>query len=176
MKKDVFIKIDETSFIKVLNKADVTENYVMWLNDYEVTKFTEQKYFEHSLKRVEDFVIQKYDSNCDLLFGIFYNDEHIGNIKLGPIKWEHKSAEVSFFIGNKDFWGKGIASKVVKKVVEYAVEVLLLEKINAGYYDLNISSAKVFERCGFAVEGTRVSDVIFEDERINSILVGYIAK
>ena len=40
MKKDVFIKIDETSFIKVLNKADVTENYVMWLNDYEVTKFT----------------------------------------------------------------------------------------------------------------------------------------
>ena len=64
MKKGVFIKIDETSFIKVLNKADVTENYVMWLKDYEVTKFTEQKYFEHSLKRVEEFVIQLLRYRC----------------------------------------------------------------------------------------------------------------
>ena len=37
-----------------------------------------------SREDLEDFVIQKYDSNCDLLFGIFYNDEHIGNIKLDP--------------------------------------------------------------------------------------------
>ena len=49
MKKDIQIKIDEKCFIRILNKDDVTDNYVMWLNDYEVTKYTEQKYVEHHL-------------------------------------------------------------------------------------------------------------------------------
>ena len=175
MKKNMLIEINELCHLKILSKSDVSEAYLGWLNDYEVIKFTEQKHFKHSLKSVEDFIIQKYESNSDLLFGIFYSNEHIGNIKLGPIKWKHKSAEISYFIGNRKFWGKGIATKAVKKVVEYALDVLLLEKVNAGYYDQNLGSAKVLERCNFVVEGTKVSDVIFENKRINLILVGYIS-
>tara|TARA_B110000503_G_C6813213_1_gene275829 strand:- start:224 stop:481 length:258 start_codon:yes stop_codon:yes gene_type:complete len=84
-------------------KIDVTEKYVAWLNDYEVVKYTGQKYFEHFFSNVCDFVEQKYNSENDLLFGIFSNDTHIENIKLGPIRWEHKSAEVSYFIGDKNY-------------------------------------------------------------------------
>ena len=124
MKKDIFIKVDSNCFLRVLNKRDVSENYVMWLNDYEVSKYTQQKYIKHNLKSVEKFVVEKHESSNDFLFGIFYNNIHIGNIKLGPIRWEHKSAEISYFIGNMSFWRKGIASTVVKKVVEYGIDVL----------------------------------------------------
>ena len=84
------------------------------------------------------------------------------------------SAEVSYFIGEKTFWGKGIASKCVETVVHFALKELGLKKINAGYYENNIGSAKVLEKCGFIVEGNKISDVIFEDKRINSVLVGYV--
>ena len=175
-KKDIKIKVDEQILLKVLRLTDVSESYVEWLNDYEVTKFTEQKYFRHTLESTKTFVSQKYNSGNDLLFGIFFDNTHVGNIKLGPIKFDHMSADVSYFIGEKKFWGRGIASKCVKTIVQLAVTDLGLKKINAGYYENNIGSAKVFEKCGFVVEGVRISDVIFEKKRINSVLVGYIPK
>ena len=173
-KKNIKLVVDEQISLKVLRSKDVSETYVGWLNDYEVTKFTEQKYFGHTLKTTNTFVSQKYESESDLLFGIFFDETHIGNIKLGPIKFEHMSAEVSYFIGEKEFWGKGIASKCVDSVVHFAVTELGLKKVNAGYYENNIGSAKVLQKCGFVVEGYRISDVIFENKRINSVLVGYV--
>ena len=56
----------------------------------------------------------------------------------------------------------------------YASSELSIKKINAGYYDLNIGSAKVLGKCGFNVEGEKLSDIVFEGKRINSILVGYV--
>ena len=84
------------------------------------------------------------------------------------------SAEISYFIGKKKFWGKGIASKCVETVVHFAVTELGLRKISAGYYENNIGSAKVLEKCGFVVEGNKISELIFEKKRINHILVGYV--
>ena len=173
-KKNLKIEVNEQILLKVLRLNDISESYVEWLNDYEVTKFTEQKYFRHTLESTKTFVSQKYNSEGDLLFGIFFDGTHIGNIKLGPIRFEHMTAQVSYFIGEKKFWGKGIASKCVKAVVHFAVTELGLKKINAGYYENNIGSAKVLEKCGFVVEGNRISDVIFEDKRISSVLVGYV--
>ncbi len=91
--------IDKNIFLKTLNQKDVSKNYVNWLNDYEVTKFTEQKNCKHTFKSVKSFVIEKYISNNDYFFGIYFNNTHIGNIKLGPILCNHKSAEVSYLIG-----------------------------------------------------------------------------
>ena len=34
------------------------------------------------------FVEEKLQSKFDFLFGIFLNNNHLGNIKLGPIDWE----------------------------------------------------------------------------------------
>ena len=175
-KKYIKIKVNEQIFLKVLNLNDVSKPYVEWLNDYEVTKFTEQKYFKHTLESTKTFISQNDKSESDLLFGIFFDGKHIGNVKLGPIKFQHKSAEVSYVIGVKEFWGKGIASKCVDTVVQFAITELGLKKINAAYYENNISSAKVLKKCGFVIEGNKVSEVIFENKRINSVLVGYVPK
>ena len=104
---------------------------------------------------------------------LFIKKKHVGNIKLGKINWEHKNTEVSFFIGDKKFWGKGIASNSLKKVVSFATNTLNLKKINAGYYENNFGSAKVFSNCNFKVEGIKKKQIIFENKRINSVLVGY---
>ena len=176
MKKEIILKVNSLCFLRVLNEGDVSKDYISWLNDYEVSKYTQQRFIEHNFKRVKDFVMQKLRSSVDILFGIFYNNTHIGNIKLGPIRWEHKSAEISYFIGDKNFWRKGIASNVVKRVVEYAVNDLFLEKINSAYIEPNRGSAKVLKKCGFLVEGERVSEMMFENERTNLILVGLVVK
>ena len=170
--KDTVLSFGDSGTLRVLKEADVTETYVEWLNDYEVVKFTEQRFSNHDLRTVQAFVRQKFVSENDYLFGIFWDGSHIGNIKLGPIDWHHLTADVSYFLGSKDHWGKGIATSAVDTVVAFADSVLHLKKLNAGYYDVNIGSARVLEKCGFTHQGTKVSNIVFEEKRIDNIEVG----
>ena len=176
MKKDLTLKVDENITLKTLFIDEISELYVGWLNDYEVTKFTEQKHCKSTLETVQDYVKQLYFSKNDLLFGIYYGEQHIGNMRLGLIDFEHLNAEVGYLIGEKNFWSKGITSKCLKTLVQYAINDLGLKKINSGYYENNLGSAKVLKKCGFVIEGVKQSNVIFEKKRINCIVVGYVSK
>ena len=49
MQKQIKIKVDDQIGLRTLVASDVTQDYVGWLNDYEVTKYNEQKNFKHSL-------------------------------------------------------------------------------------------------------------------------------
>ena len=106
-------------YLKELNKKNVTNSYVSWMNDPEVHQYTEQKHKKHTINDVLKFVEEKKKSKNEFLYGIFLkkNNEHIGNIKLGPINTKHKYADISYFIGNKKMWGRGYATKAIKKII-----------------------------------------------------------
>ena len=71
-KKNIKIKADKKIFLRLLNLNDVSKSYIKWLNDYEVTKFTEQRYFKHTLESTMNFVSQKFDSKkCINFWTIF---------------------------------------------------------------------------------------------------------
>ena len=108
-------------YLKELNKKNVTNSYVSWMNDLEVHQYTEQKYKKHTINDVLIFVEEKKKSKNEFLYGIFLkkNNEHIGNIKLGPINTIHKHADISYFIGNKKMWGRGYATKAIKKITSW---------------------------------------------------------
>ena len=110
-------------FLKKLDpKKDITKKYQKWMNDPEVHKYTEQRYKKHSLKDIRKFVKEKNKSKTEFLFGIFLKKNkilnHIGNIKLGPINFIHKTAETSYFLGEKDLWGKGYTTIAIKKIIK----------------------------------------------------------
>ena len=50
VEKNIKIKVDEDILLKVLQPKDVATPYVDWLNDYNVTRYTEQKYVTHTLE------------------------------------------------------------------------------------------------------------------------------
>ncbi|NQJ22506.1 GNAT family N-acetyltransferase [Streptococcus suis] len=56
-------------------------------------------------------------------------------------------------IGDKQYWNKGIGTKVLQRMIERAREVGLEEILVEEIYDWNTGSRKLFEKCGFeAVE------------------------
>lgn len=152
MKSNINLKISNSVYIRALLTTDVSENYVNWLNTPEIVKFTEQKEIVHSYKSTLAFVEKKILSNNEYLFGIFENNTHIGNIKLGPIDLKSKTASVGYIIGNKKYWGKGLATKAIKYITEYALSTLKLKKITAGTHIKNKGSIKALERNGFIVD------------------------
>lgn len=173
--KDKIVQTDDNNlFLKVLKTDEVSEDYVNWLSNYEVVKFTDQKYVEQTRERVELFVEEQFFSINSILYGIFWKQKHIGNIKLGPIDFNNKVGEISYFIGNLDLWGFGIATKSIKAIVSIAFNEVDLEKVTAGCYSINIASKKVLENNGFELEGTRKKHSIFEGKRVDSLVYGLI--
>lgn len=77
---------------------------------------------------------------------------HIGNIKLGQIDLNHGKAEISYFIGNKSFWGNGLISEAIHLITEYATKKKKLQFIMAGVYETNIASRKVLKKNGYKLE------------------------
>ena len=165
-------------FLKKLNpKKDITKKYQKWMNDPEVHKYTEQRYKKHSLKDIKKFVKEKDKSKTEFLFGIFLEKNkilsHIGNIKLGPINFIHQTAVISYFLGEKELWGKGYTTIAIKKIINIARKKKL-KKLKAGFHEMNKGSKKVLEKNGFMLEGKFKSELLYKKKRYLNYLYGKI--
>ena len=96
-KANLKLIVNNDIFIRVISKKDVSLTYLNWLKNDEIMKFTEQNKKNHTLESTVKFVEEKFQSKFDFLFGIFLDNNHLGNIKLGPINWDKKDAQISFF-------------------------------------------------------------------------------
>lgn len=166
-------------FLKELNyKKDVTENYVQWMNNYDVVKHTKQKNKKHTIKNIAKFVKEKQKSKTEFLYGIYLkNDkkrEHIGNIKLGPINFTHRNGNISYLIGKKDYWGKGYATQAISEVIKMAKNKFKLKKLQASFDGINIGSKIVLEKNNFKQEGVLKSHTLFQGKRYNKYWYGLV--
>lgn len=64
----------------------------------------------------------------------------------------HKD-EIGYWLA-RDFWNKGIMTRVVESFCRYGFESLNLFRIEATVFEQNQSSCRVLEKCGFIYEGT----------------------
>ena len=103
--------------LKKLTLKHVNKKYLKWMNDQMVFKYTDQSKTNHTLKQIKKYVKDRLKSN-EIIFGIFYKNVHIGNIKLGPIDYLNKTSEISYFIGEKQYWGMGIGTIAIKNLIK----------------------------------------------------------
>lgn len=77
----------------------------------------------------------------------------IGAAGLGDIKWFNRWANAFLQIGDKNYWGKGVATEATKLLLQYAFEEVNLNKVSGQIILDNIGSWKVAEKVGFKFEG-----------------------
>ncbi len=130
----------ERVYLREVRSADVTERYYQWMNDPEIGSYLETRFIPHSQERIETYVKQMETDPDSVFMAIIAKDKdrHIGNIKIGPINWFHRLADISLVIGDKAYWGKRYGTEAIGLVVDYAFKTLNLHKITAGIYANNI--------------------------------------
>ena len=166
----------ERIYLREVRESDVNEHYYRWMNDNETTQYLESRFFPNSLSAILGFV-RSFDGNVNNVFLAVIdkkNGQHIGNIKLGPIQWIHRTAEVGILLGEKEYWGKGFATEALKLLSNYAFNKLNLRKLTAGCYNLNKGSEALFLKAGFAVEGVRPQQFFFNGQYVDYVLLGLI--
>ena len=65
---------------------------------------------------------------------------------------ERYSAEIGYWIG-EGFWGRGLATAVVRGFTDYAFDTFELCRIYANVFEWNPASCRVLEKAGYVLEG-----------------------
>lgn len=170
--------ITDRLLLRMMSDADATDTYLAWMQNPEVNRFLESRFFTpNNTQDLINFIESNNASLDSLLLGIFLREDcrHIGNIKIGPLVRRHARSEIGYLIGDRSAWGKGYATEAILRICRYGFEELGLAKISAGVYESNIGSSNALLKAGFTHEATITSDVIFEGRRINSKLYSLIS-
>ena len=162
-------------YLREVRQSDINQTYCQWLNDPEVNRYLETRFIPQSTESISQFVASKTGNN-EMLLAICCakNDCHIGNIKLGPINWVHRYGDVSLFIGDKNYWGKGIASEAIELLTDFAFRVLNMHRLKADAYDKNIGSIRAFEKCGYVREGILRKQYYSDGKYVDTVLLGIL--
>ena len=155
--------------IRILGKSDYSQSYLNWFSDPDIVKFSENRKKVFSKESQIEYIKSFENKKTKFLYGIFFKNIHIGNIEINPINYKFKHANISYIIGEKKFWGKGIATYSITYISQIAKNQFKLKKLYAGCASENIPSIKVLKKNGFVLVSSK-KDYFFYDEKYMSLL------
>jgi len=156
---------------------DISQAYIDWLNNPQITRFLEIRFHPQPLEEVKRFVQSKLDDvHTTMHFGVYDQDGSrlVGNVTLPKIDVNHWSSDISYIIGHHEAMGKKYAVEAVHGVVYYAFNFTKIEKLWAGIYEGHVASEMVLLKNGFTIEGNISRKYIHPDgkHRVGHVLFG----
>lgn len=123
------------------------------LSDPLVTRYTPkpEPYPPGEAAREIQQAIADRETGVAYCFAILVDDNFGGVCKLKGVTGTR--GELGYWVG-KPFWGKGIATKAARPVIEYAFDDLDLKLVVAHTMSPNEVSSRVLEKLGFEFRGT----------------------
>jgi len=162
--------------LRGLRAEDADGPYLRWMNDPEVTRFLESRFYPATPDGLRRFLASATADGKSVPFAIVTTDgdRHIGNIKIGGIDWIHRAADVGLLIGEKDCWGKGYGTSAIRLATQYAFDVLNLRRAFAGIYAPNTGCIRAFEKAGYCREGVKRRHYFCEGEYVDGVMLGVL--
>jgi RimJ/RimL family protein N-acetyltransferase len=151
------------------------EKYFSWLRDYDVVKtiyrieylrpvsFAEVKeYCETVMRSTDDIFLALYDKTDNLF---------VGTLR-AKVNWYLSIADIGILIGNRQYWGKGLATEAIWLLGRFLFDKLGMRRLTAGLMSVNPGMLRVFEKLGFQREGVFRGQDRFEGEYTDHIYLG----
>lgn len=164
--------------LRPITLEDVSDTYIGWLNDPEVTKFNSHGEVEYTREKAIQYVSMVSASDEYRVFTIRTRGTglHIGNISLQQMSRTHQSAEFAILLGDKTYWGKGVAKEASLLILRYGFEVLELHRIYCGTSIANEPMQKLAASLGFTEEGVRKEAMYKNGAFVDIIEFGLLRK
>ena len=132
---------DEDTVVKYANNRRV------WINLRDVFP---HPYTENNTR---EWIQSATHQNLETHFAIASAQEAIGGIGFRLQEDVHRrSAEIGYWLG-EPFWGKGIATRALGGLTEYAFNHFDLVRLYGAVFEWNPASGRVLEKAGYQYEG-----------------------
>jgi RimJ/RimL family protein N-acetyltransferase len=149
---------------------------VEWVNDEEIIKLTDRSPEPVTLEGCYKWYDGIMEDKTKKLLAITADNgrSHIGNCGLFEIDKRSKKAKLWIYIGEKDYWGKGLGRKALKQLLDLGFQDLGLNRIYLYIVEDNTRAQKLYESVGFAKEGICRDDTFIDGRYKNTIYYGLL--
>jgi RimJ/RimL family protein N-acetyltransferase len=148
------IVVGELVKLRALEPSDAGSLW-RWNHDPEVVRWMDSGYAQ-SLARVRQSLEERpRNAYGDALFGIEVPDGGtlIGLVRLRGAEPETGNAELDVYLGEKDHWGRGLATDAIRAACRFGFDKMRLHKVTLTVVTENHAAIRVYQKVGFVEEG-----------------------
>ena len=143
--------------------------YFQWSQDAEYMRLVDgDPPVPLSLKATKDVNERDWpeDDPNNIMFLIRANegDRIIGFANLDYISWSQGDSYMGIGLGDRTCWGRGYGSEAMNILLRYAFTELNLHRLTLTVFEFNERAVRMYQRCGFKIEGI-VREVLYRDGR-----------
>lgn len=133
--------------LRPLVESDALTSY-KWRNNPKVWEFTGNRPNREITPEIEtEWIKNVLNRKNERRYAILADEKYIGNAYLTDMT--ETDAEFHIFIGDTEYWGKGVATATLKQIAGIAKNELKLKRIVVEARKDNISVINVNKKCGF---------------------------
>ena len=161
--------------LRPFEEADAPQ-LAVYANNVEIARnLTNAFPHPYTLENAQNFIAMTLSAQPIHVFGIEVNGQIAGGMGIHPQSdIMCKNAELGYWLA-EPFWGRGIASALVKDIIDYGFTHFDITRIYARPFGSNVASQKVLEKVGFVLEA-RIMDNIYKWDRYEDELIYGIRK
>lgn len=148
----------------------LTQEYVEWLNNHEVVRYSNQRHREHTLESCRKYW-QSFVGTPHYFWAIMEKDEglgHIGNMN-AYINIYDRVADLGILLSNKSVTGRGYAREAWLAVCGFLFEQVGIRKVTAGTCTANKPMLALMAATGMIEDGRRIRQTIVEGQEMDII-------
>jgi ribosomal-protein-alanine N-acetyltransferase len=127
---------------------DITPEYVSWLNDPEVTKFSRQRHLQHTYETclryfsqyqntVNEFLLLHEVSSCCPIGTMTFNFD-----------LPRSTVDIGILIGSKSHWGRGYGNEAWETALSHFSSDSRISKVTGGCHAENSKMIKIMRSAG----------------------------
>lgn len=161
------------TLLRPFSANDITTDYLGWLRDPEVIRFSNQRFCTHTresaLAYLNSFAIS---GNLFLSVRLVETERLVGTITAYRSQ-HHQTADMGLLIGDRSCWGKGMGQDAWSTLLDYLLNVCHLRKVTGGTLRCNVGMVRIMERSRMQLEAVRVKQQMVDGEAHDEL---YFAK
>jgi len=150
--------------LRPMTPADITPDYIGWLNDPDVVRHSNQRFVRHDRASCERY-LASFDGSPHLFASVrlLGTDEAIGTLTAyrNP---HHGTADIGILMGQRRVWGQGLGGEAFRLLADWLARQRGLRKLSCGTLSTNTAMLKLAESAGFQREAVRVAQELVDGE------------
>lgn len=162
MAENSFFLSGDKVLLKPFSTSDINDDYVGWLNDPNVVRFSNQRFLKHDMESCLRY--QASFEGTDNLFMIvrrLLDDRPIGTVT-AYVARHHGTVDMGIMIGDRSVWGMGYGQDAWGTLMNWFLGREDIRKLTAGTLACNFGMIKLMERSGMSLETVRKAQEIVE--------------
>ena len=165
--------------LSALDADELSKAFARWGRDSEFKRLLDSNAIHLTSQKVSQKWLEKEieeQKNNQHWFSIrtLDGDKLLGDIDLFVVNWASRDAFVGLGIGERDFWGKGYGTDVMRVILRYAFTEVNLHRVTLTVFEYNPRAIRSYEKAGFRHEGRLRGLLNREGKRWDELFMGIL--